>query len=101
MPCVHIFEEFCVKKSVPACKTGKNNCKICTNNTGLLKTGRICIPSIVFYFIDTWKLRVRPHIYGELGEMCKSVMGYDANSLYLYCCSRQEIPCKAELIIVD
>ena len=28
---------------------------------------------------------IRSHIYGEKGKLTKVVIGYDANSLYLYC----------------
>ena len=41
--------------------------------------------------------KIRSNIYPD-AKVCKSVVGYDANSLYLYC-SGQEMPCGKEKIM--
>ena len=39
-------------------------------------------------------------MYGEKSKLTKSVMGYDANSLYLYC-SGAVMPCGKDMLIVN
>ena len=42
-------------------------------------------PSIVFCrYAEAGKSKIRSHVYKD-PKMCKPVVGYDANSLYLYC----------------
>ena len=49
-------------------------------------------PSIVFCrYAEAGKSRIKDHLF-ENAKMCKSVVGYDANSLYPYTFSRQ-MPC--------
>ena len=62
----------------------------------LLKTGMVGGPSIVFCrYAEKDATKIRPHIYGDEAKTCKSVVGFDANSLYLYCLG-DEMPCGKE-----
>ena len=44
--------------------------------------------------------RIRSHVYGEKSKLTKGVIGYDANSLYLYC-SGDVMPCGKDTLIVN
>ena len=89
------------------CKEIRDNCKICTKNEAyeMLKTGMIGGPSIVFCrYAEAGVSQIRSHIYkdSEAGaklsaKTCRAVLGFDANSLYLYC-SGQEMPCGKEKV---
>ena len=96
------------------CKEIRDNCKICTKNEAyeMLTTGMIGGPSIVFCrYAEAGVSKIRSHIYSgsdsEAGEaaganqadanICRSVQGLDANSLYLFC-SGQEMPCGKEKV---
>ena len=58
----------------------------------LLKKGMIGGPSIVFCrYAEAGKSKIKDHLFEE-AKICKSVVGYDANSLYPYTFSRQ-MPC--------
>ena len=58
----------------------------------LLKKGMIGGPSIVFCrYAEAGKSRIKDHLFKD-AKLCKSVVGYDANSLYPYTFSRQ-MPC--------
>ena len=53
-------------------------------------------PSIVFCrYAEKGVTKIRPHVYGEEAKTCESVVGFDANSLYLYCLG-DEMPCGKE-----
>ena len=53
-------------------------------------------PAIVFTrYHKRGKTRLRSHIHGRKGKKCKTILGYDANALYLYC-SGDEMPCGKE-----
>ena len=54
-------------------------------------------PSIVFCrYAEAGVSQIRSHIYSEAdSKTCRAVLGFDANSLYLYC-SGQEMPCGKE-----
>ena len=43
---------------------------------------------------------IRSHVYGEKSKLTKGVIGYDANSLYLYC-SGDVMPCRKDTLIVN
>ena len=43
--------------------------------------------------------RIRSHVYAEKSKLTKGVIGFDANSLYLYC-SGDEIPCGKDTLVV-
>ena len=96
-PCSHKCQNDCVKLSCKACKQIKIDCTSCAKNKPyeLLKTGMIGGPSIVFCrYAEAEMSKIRSHKY-ENAKTCKSVVGFDANSLYLYC-SGQEMPCGKE-----
>ena len=44
--------------------------------------------------------RIRSHVYGEKSKLTKGVIGYDANSLYLYC-SGDVMPCGKDTLVVN
>ena len=69
----------------------------------MLTTGMIGGPSIVFCrHAEAGVSKIRSHIYRgsdreEDAKTCRSVLGLDANSLYLFC-SGQEMPCGKEKV---
>ena len=67
----------------------------------LLKTGMIGGPSIVFCRYHEKNItNIRSHLYTN-PKPCQKIIGYDANSLYLYCMG-QDMPCgKEELIMYE
>ena len=96
-PCSHNCQNECVKLSCKACKQIKIDCTLCAKDKPyeLLKTGMIVGPSIVFCrYAEAEMAKIRSHKY-ENAKTCKSVVGFDANSLYLYC-SGQDMPCGKE-----
>ena len=87
-PCKHKCEETCTKKSCKACKEVQDEYKRCPKNRTyeLLRTGMVGGPAIVFCrYHKRRKTRIRAHIYGRNGKKRKTILGYDANALYLYC----------------
>ena len=63
----------------------------------MLTTGMIGGPSIVFCrYAEAGVFQIRSHIY-EDAKTCRTVLGLDANSLYLFC-SGQEMPCGKEKV---
>ena len=97
-PCKHKCEETCTKKSCKACKEVQGECKKCPKNRAyeLLRIVMVGGPAIVFSrYHKRRKARIRAHIYGGNGKKCKTILGYDANALYLYC-SGQLMPCGKE-----
>ena len=94
--------EPCKCKCSDDCKEGcekceeirDGNCKICTKNEAyeMLKTGMIGGPSIVFCrYAEAGVSKIRSHIHKK-AKTCQAVLGFDANSLYLFCSGR-EMPC--------
>ena len=78
----------------------RDNCEICTKNEAyeMLTTGMIGGPSIVFCrHAEGGVSKIRSHIYSEKAKTCRSVLGLDSNSLYLFC-SGQEMPCGKEKV---
>ena len=65
----------------------------------MLTTGMIGGPSIVFCrHAEAGVSKIRSHIYSEAdAKTCRSVLGLDSNSLYLFC-SGQEMPCGKEKV---
>ena len=108
-PCKCKCKNDCQKKGCEKCKEICDNCEICTKNEAyeMLTTGMIGGPSIVFCrHAEAGVSKIRSHIYSdsEAGEnlradakTCRSVLGLDANSLYLFC-SGQEMPCGKEKV---
>ena len=43
-------------------------------------------PSIIFHrYHEGGQIKLREDMYGEEAKTCQSVVGYDANALYLWC----------------
>ena len=100
-PCKCKCKDDCGKEGCKKCKEIRDNCKICTKNEAyeMLTTGMIGGPSIVFCrYAEAGVSKIRSHIYsGADAKTCRAVLGFDANSLYLYC-SGQEMPCGKEKV---
>ena len=100
-PCKCKCKNDCQKKGCEKCKEIRDNCEICTKNEAyeMLTTGMIGGPSIVFCrHAEAGVSKIRSHIYSEAdAKTCRSVLGLDANSLYLFC-SGQEMPCGKEKV---
>ena len=100
-PCKCKCKNDCQKKGCEKCKEICDNCEICTKNEAyeMLTTGMIGGPSIVFCrHAEAGVSKIRSHIYSEAdAKTCRSVLGLDANSLYLFC-SAQEMPCGKEKV---
>ena len=94
-PCIHTCEN-CLsiwKK----CKWVKTNCMKCVKNKPY-ELLRICMvggPIIVFcQYAEAGKSQIRDNQY-HCTKTCASIIGFNANSLYLYC-SDQEMSCGKE-----
>ena len=100
-PCKCKCKVDCQKKGCEKCKEIRDNCEICTKNEAyeMLTTGMIGGPSIVFCrHAEAGVSKIRSHIYREEdAKTCRSVLGLDSNSLYLFC-SGQEMPCGKEKV---
>ena len=108
-PCKCKCKNDCQKKGCEKCKEIRDNCEICTKNEAyeMLTTGMIGGPSIVFCrHAEAGVSKIRSHIYSDSeagaklradAKTCRSVLGLDANSLYLFC-SGQEMPCGKEKV---
>ena len=58
-------------------------------------------PSIVFCrYAEQGVTYIRSHVYGKESKKCKTILGYDANALYLYC-SGQKMPCGKETLVIN
>ena len=67
----------------------------------LLRTGMVGGPAQVFTRYHQKNItRIRSHVYEEKSKLTKGVIGYDANSLYLYC-SGDEMPCGKGTLVVN
>ena len=78
-----------------------NDCKCDVVETyNLLKTGMVGGPAQVFTrYHEKDVTYIRLHI--EQGKLCKKIIGYDANALYLYC-SGDVMPCgKDKLTVIE
>ena len=99
-PCKCKCKNDCKKVGCEKCKKIRDNCEICTKNEAyeMLTTGMIGGPSIVFCrHAEAGVSKIRSHIYSEKAKTCRSVLGLDSNSLYLFC-SGQEMPCGKEKV---
>ena len=107
-PCTHKCEKGCSKKQCKACKKVKKECKECSKNAAyeLLKTGMVGGPSMVFCrYAERGVTGIRSHVHEKeskkiKNKKCKTILGYDANALYLYC-SGQKMPCGKETLVVN
>ena len=67
----------------------------------LLRTGMVGGPAHVFTrYHEKDITRIRSHVYGEKSRLTKGIIGYDANSLYLYY-SGDVMPCGKDTLIVN
>ena len=67
----------------------------------LLRTGMVAGPAQVFTRCHEKDIaRIRSHVHEEKSKLTKSVIGYDANAIYLYC-SSDEMPCSKDTLIVN
>ena len=115
-PCKCKCSDDCVKVGCKDCREVRKDCKIHAKNEAYetLTTGMIGGPSIVFCrYAEAGVSQIRSHIYsdseaGATAELeqaklragaktCRAVLGFDANSLYLFC-SGQEMPCGKEKV---
>ena len=98
-PCKCKCSDDCGKKGCEDCKQTRKDCETCTKNEAyeILTTGMVGGPSIVFCrYAEAGISKIRSHINNE-AKTCRAVLGFDANSLYLYC-SGQEMPCGKEKV---
>ena len=90
-PCEHKCNEECI--GCKDCKRVRSDCMQCAKNKPyeLLKTGMVGGPGIIFCrYTEVGISQIRSHKYMD-AKVCKSINGWDASSLYLYC-SGQEMP---------
>ena len=67
----------------------------------LLRTGMVEGPvQVLLRYHEKDITRIRPHVYGEKRKLTKSLIAYDANSLYLYY-SDEVMPCGKETLVVN
>ena len=67
----------------------------------LLRTGMVGGPAQVFTrYHERVITRIRSHVYGEKSKLTKGVIGFDANSLYLYC-SGDVMLCGKDRLLVN
>ena len=105
-PCKCKCSDDCGEKGCEDCKEVRKACETCTKNEAyeILTTGMVGGPSIVFCrYAEAGISKIRSHINSDSGagasqaKTCRAVLGFDANSLYLYC-SGQEMPCGKEKV---
>ena len=112
-PCKCKCSDDCGEKGCEDCKEVRKACETCTKNEAyeILTTEMVGGPSIVFCrYAEAGISKIRSHISSdsdsEAGEAagaaaaaktCRAVLGFDANSLYLYC-SGKEMPCGKEKV---
>ena len=98
-PCKCKCSDDCEKEKCKDCKQTRKDCKIHTKNEAyeILTTGMVGGPSIVFCrYAEAGVSQIRSHSEAD-AKTCRAVLGFDANSLYLYC-SGQEMPCGKEKV---
>ena len=67
----------------------------------LLRKGMVGGPAQVFTRYHKKDItRIRSHVYGEKSKLIRGIIGYDANSLYLYC-SGDVMPCGKDTLVVN
>ena len=96
-PCERKCSDTCLGIGCKDCKQVRADCTQCTKNKPYesFKTGMVRAPSIIFcQYAEVGKFQIRSHKYPD-AKICKSINGWDANSLHLYC-SGQEMPCGKE-----
>ena len=121
-PCKCKSSDACEKEKCKDCKQTRKDCQIHTKNEAyeMLKTGMVGGPSIVFCrYAEAGISKIRDsdregeagaklgagvagdsktgEAAGEEAKTCRAVLGFDANSLYLFC-SGQDMPCGKEKV---
>ena len=67
----------------------------------LLRTSMVGGPAQVFArYHEKVITRIRSHVYGEKSKLTRDIIGYDANSLYLYF-SGDVMPCGKDTLVVN
>ena len=67
----------------------------------LLRTSMVGGPAQVFTrYHEKVITSIRSHVYGEKSKLTRDIIGYDANSLYLYC-SGDVMPCGKDTLVVN
>ena len=67
----------------------------------LLRTSMVGGPAQVFTrYHEKVITRIRSHVYGEKSKLTRDIIGYDANSLYLYF-SGDVMPCGKDTLVVN
>ena len=67
----------------------------------LLRTGMVGGTGQVFTrYHEKDTTRIRSHVYEEKSKLTKSIIGCDANALYLYC-SDDVMPCGKDALVVN
>ena len=52
----------------------------------LIRSNNVGGPSIIFHrYHEAYKTKIREQLYAETAKTCQSIVGYDANALYLWC----------------
>ena len=102
-PCNYKCNEGCIVRGCGDCKQVRTDCKICPKNKPyeLLKTRMVGGPTIIFSrYLEVGVSQIRFHKYRN-PKTCASIIGFSANSLYVYC-SGQEMLCgKEEYVEVE
>ena len=98
-PCKCKCTDDCEEAGCEKCREIRDNCKICTKNEAyeMLKKGMVGGPSIVFCrYAEAGISQIRSNTEAD-GKTCRTILGFDANSLYLFC-SGQEMSCGKEKV---
>ena len=67
----------------------------------LLRTGMVGGPAQVLRRYHEKDIRrIRSHLFGERSKLTMGIIGYDANSLYLYC-SDDAMLCDKDILVVN
>ena len=67
----------------------------------LLRTGMVDGPAqILTRYHEKDITHIRSHVHGEKSKLTKGIIGYDANTLYLYC-SNDVMPCGKDMLVVN
>ena len=83
---VELYRE--VRVRLPVSLVNEGNRDLCS----LVRANLVGGPSIVFYrYHEAGLTRVRSVEHGDTAKLCHSVLGEDANALYLYC-MMQDMP---------
>ena len=78
---------------------GANLYSPCPESYEMLKGAVVGSPSIIFCrYHEAGKTKIRNHKYGNESKVCKKIIGYDANALYLST-MLSEMPCGKDTVV--